>query len=225
MKILVAEDERELSKPLVTVLEHKGYSADAAYDGQEAYDKICKYNYDIILLDIMMPKLNGLEVLQKIRAENIHTPVILLTAKSESEDKITGLDTGADDYLTKPFVMGELLARIRALTRRSDTFSPEKMEYGMAALIKNTEELSGSNTSFRLNNKEYALAEIFFSSPEKELEAAQLMERVWSEEKISDVNLLNMYVNYVKNKLSAIDQRITIRNTGECYIMELTEAE
>lgn len=221
MKILVAEDERELSRPLVTILERSGYSADTAYDGLEAYEKICCFGYDLIILDIMMPKLSGLEVLERIRTENVKTPVLILTAKAETDDKIAGLDKGADDYLTKPFVMGEFLARVRALTRRNNSYAPEKLEYYGAELFKSNNKLSGRNVSFRLNNKEYALAEMFFNSPEKGLSCEQLIERVWKEDEKADIQVLDMYVNFIKNKLAAINEKIAISKADGLYIMEV----
>ena len=134
MRLLLAEDEKELSNALVAVLKHNNYSVDAVYNGNDAYDYIIGAKYDGVILDIMMPSMDGITVLTRIREKGIHTPVLLLTAKSQVEDRITGLDSGADDYLTKPFAMGELLARIRAMTRRKTEFSPNSLKVGNVTL-------------------------------------------------------------------------------------------
>ena len=175
MRLLLAEDEKELSKALCAVLKHNNYSVDAVYNGQDALDYGLCENYDGIILDLMMPKMNGLDVLKKLRENSIATPVIILTAKSELEDKITGLDAGADDYLTKPFAMGELLARLRALTRRKSEFSPNLLSFGNLSLNRETFELSVGEESVRLGNKEFQMMEMLLSNAGRLLSTEQFM--------------------------------------------------
>ena len=146
MKILLAEDTKDLNNVLTAVLKHENYDVDSVYDGQEAVDRIEIDSYDCIILDIMMPKKNGIEVLEIIRGKNIITPVLMLTAKAEIEDRVIGLDAGADDYLTKPFAMKELLARVRALTRRKNEYSTKKLSYKDISLSSESLELRSENT-------------------------------------------------------------------------------
>ena len=160
MRLLLAEDEKDLSKALCAILKHNNYSVDAVYDGQDALDYGMDENYDGIILDLMMPKKNGLEVLEALRKAGVSTPVLILTAKAETEDKILGLDKGADDYLTKPFSTGELLARIRAMTRRKTAFTPNLLTLGNLSLNRETFELSTEHGSMRLGNKEFQMIEM-----------------------------------------------------------------
>ncbi len=220
MKLLLAEDERELSRPLVTILEHSKYEVDAVYDGLEAYNKITKNTYDLIILDIMMPYKSGLEVLEMIRSEGNNTPVLMLTAKAESEDKIAGLDSGADDYLTKPFVMGELLARVRALTRRSERNTATVLEYNGIKLDKSNFELSGNDTAFVLANREFAIMEMLMTNGGKSVPSSSLIERVWRNGETADNDILDMYVSFVRNKVRAIDEHTDIKHTGDSYTLE-----
>ena len=179
MRLLLAEDEKELSAALTAVLEHNHYSVDAVYDGQDALDYALTENYDGIILDIMMPKKSGLEVLAELRRSNINTPILMLTAKSEVKDRVTGLDTGADDYLTKPFAMSELLARIRAMTRRRSEFSPNVLSMARITLNRAHFYLSGAKAFYRLGNKEFPLLEMLMSNPGCLLSTEQFMERIW----------------------------------------------
>ena len=165
MRLLIAEDERELANALAAILKHSHYSVDAVYDGEDALDYALTQNYDGIILDIMMPKRDGLSVLEELRRQEMDTPVLLLTAKSEIDDRIAGLDTGADDYLTKPFAMGELLARIRAMTRRKSAFTPDVLSFGNIRLDRQNFELSGDTASLRLSNKEFQMMEMLMRSP------------------------------------------------------------
>ena len=165
MRILLAEDERSLSRAIIALLEKHNYSADAVYDGQEALDYLEAENYDAVILDIMMPKLDGLSVLRTLRERGSQIPVLLLTAKSEVEDKVTGLDSGANDYLTKPFATAELLARIRAMTRTQSAQTDSRMSFGNITLDQTTYELSSPSGSFRLANKEYQMMELLLRNP------------------------------------------------------------
>jgi DNA-binding response OmpR family regulator len=221
MRLLLAEDEKELSKALVAILKHNNYSVDAVYDGEEAYEYALAENYDGIILDIMMPKMSGLEALEKIREKGISTPVLLLTAKSEIEDRISGLDSGADDYLPKPFAMGELLARIRAMTRRQTQFSPGVLTYGNISLNRANYELYSDKASFRLGNKEYQMMEMLMSSPNRLISTEQFMERIWGYDSEAEINVVWVYISYLRKKLTQLGADIEIKATrGVGYMLE-----
>ena len=180
MRILLAEDERSLSRAVVALLEKHNYSADAVYDGEEALDYLEAGNYDALILDIMMPKLDGLEVLRRLRAAGNPIPVLLLTARSEIEDKVTGLDTGANDYLTKPFSTEELMARIRAITRsQTGGQLTSRLSLGNITLDQTTFELSSPHGSFRLANKEYQMMELLLRNPRQLISSERFFERIW----------------------------------------------
>ena len=164
--MLLAEDEKDLSDALVTVLKHNNYSVDAVYNGQDALDYLTEGdNYDGAILDIMMPKLDGISVLKQLRAQGNHLPILMLTAKSEIDDRVNGLDSGADDYLTKPFSMKELLARIRAMTRRQAETTDAILQFGDLKLDRSTYQLSTPNGELRLANKEYQMLEMLMTNP------------------------------------------------------------
>mgnify|MGYP002544115959 FL=1 len=221
MRLLLAEDEKELSAALTAVLEHNHYSVDAVYDGQDALDYALTENYDGIILDIMMPKKSGLEVLAELRRSNINTPILMLTAKSEVNDRVTGLDTGADDYLTKPFAMSELLARIRAMTRRRSEFSPNVLSMGRITLNRANFELSGEKASYRLGNKEFQMLEMLMSNPGRLISTEQFMERIWGYDTEAEVSVVWVYISYLRKKLAALDAGVEIRATrGVGYSLE-----
>ncbi len=223
MRLLLAEDEKELSKALCAILKHNNFSVDPVYDGQDAFDYGLDENYDGIILDIMMPKMNGLEVLRKLRENGISTPVLILTAKSEIEDKITGLDTGADDYLTKPFNMGELLARVRALTRRKAEFSPNVISFGNVTLNRETFELTSDSGSCRLGNKEFQMFEMLITNPGRLISTEQFMERIWGYETEAEINVVWVYISYLRKKLSTINAKVEIKAVrGVGYTLEET---
>ncbi len=211
MRLLLAEDERELSKALCAVLKHNNYSVDPVYNGQDALDYGLCENYDGIILDIMMPKMDGLTVLKKLREQGISTPVIILTAKSEIEDRITGLDAGADDYLTKPFAMGELLARLRALTRRKSEFSPNVISFGNLSLNRESFELSVGENSIRLGNKEFQMLEMLLSNPGRLISTEQFMERIWGYETEAEINVVWVYISYIRKKLTSLEANLEIK--------------
>lgn len=213
MRILLAEDERELSNALVTILKRGNYSVDAVYDGADALDYGLSENYDVIILDIMMPKMNGLDALKRLRESGVTTPVLMLTAKAEISDRITGLDTGADDYLTKPFAMGELLARVRAMTRRKSEFMPNVLTYGNISLDKSTFELSCGGSSLRLGNKEFQMMEMLLQSPGRLISTEQFMERIWGYDAEAEINVVWVYISYLRKKLSALNANVEIRAT------------
>ena len=221
VRLLLAEDERELSKALCAVLKHNNYSVDPVYNGQDALDYGLCENYDGIILDIMMPKMDGLEVLRKLRENGVSTPVIFLTAKSEIEDRITGLDTGADDYLTKPFNMGELLARIRALTRRKSEYSPNLLTFGNISLNRETFELSSGVNSVRLGNKEFQMMEMLLSNPARLISTEQFMERIWGYETEAEINVVWVYISYLRKKLTSLSASVEIKAVrGVGYTLE-----
>jgi len=221
MRLLLAEDEKALSKALCAVLKHNNYSVDPVYDGQDALDYGLCENYDGIILDLMMPKKNGLEVLKELRENGISTPVLILTAKAEVEDRIVGLDAGADDYLTKPFAMGELLARIRAMTRRKSEFSPNLLTLGNLSLNRETFELSTEKGSFRLGNKEFQMIEMLMDNPNRLISTEQFMERIWGYETEAEINVVWVYISYLRKKLSTLEANLEIKATrGVGYTLE-----
>ena len=221
MRLLLAEDEADLSKALCAILKHNNYSVDAVFNGQDALDYGLCENYDGIILDIMMPKKNGIEVLSELRKNGVSTPVLILTAKSEVEDKIVGLDAGADDYLTKPFAIGELLARIRAMTRRKSEFSPNILTIGNLSLNRETFELSTGGESIRLGNKEFQMLEMLMSNHGRLISTEQFMERIWGYETEAEINVVWVYISYLRKKLASLkaDQEIkAVRGVG--YTLE-----
>ncbi len=224
MRLLLAEDEKELSKALCAVLKHNNYSVDAVYNGQDALDYGLCENYDGIILDLMMPKMNGLDVLKKLRESSVATPVIILTAKSELEDKITGLDAGADDYLTKPFAMGELLARLRALTRRKSEFSPNLLSFGNVSLNRENYELCVGEEAMRLGNKEFQMMEMLLSNAGRLISTEQFMEHIWGFETEAEINVVWVYISYLRKKLSSLKADIEIKAVrGVGYTLEEKE--
>ena len=224
MRILLAEDEKEMSNALVAILKHNNYSVDAVYDGADALDYGLMENYDVIILDIMMPKMNGIEVLEKLREHHIHTPILMLTAKSQIEDRICGLDKGADDYLSKPFAMGELLARIRAMSRRKSEFTPNVLSFGNVSLNKESYELSGNKNSIRLGNKEFQMMEMLMTNPKRLISTEQFMERIWGYDAEAEINVVWVYISYLRKKLASLDANIRIKAVrGVGYTLEELE--
>ena len=209
MKLLLAEDEKAMSMALVAVLEHSGYEVDAVYDGMAAVEKGHSNTYDCMIFDIMMPKLDGIGALKELRSSGDTTPVIMLTAKAEVDDRITGLDAGADDYLTKPFAMAELLARIRSMTRRSTTFTPSKLAVGHVELDVEEQELSCKN-AIRLANKETKLMKFFMLNMGKSLSTEAIFSHVWKDEEDVTEDIVWIYVSYLREKLTAIQADIQI---------------
>lgn len=213
MRILLAEDERSLSRAIIALLEKHNYSADAVYDGQEALDYLEAENYDAVILDIMMPKLDGLSVLRTLRERGSQIPVLLLTAKSEVEDKVTGLDSGANDYLTKPFATAELLARIRAMTRTQSAQTDSRMSFGNITLDQTTYELSSPSGSFRLANKEYQMMELLLRNPRQLIPSERFLEKIWGYDSDVELNVVWVYISYLRKKLTALQADIQIKAT------------
>ena len=214
MRILLAEDERSLSRAVVALLEKNNFSVDAVYDGQEALAYLEAWNYDAVILDIMMPKLDGLEVLRRLRQRGNAIPVLMLTARSEVADKVTGLDTGANDYLTKPFSTAELMARIRAMTRsRAGGQVSSRLVFGNITLDQTTFELSSPEGSFRLANKEYQMMELLLRNPRQLIPAERFLDRIWGYDSDVEMNVVWVYISYLRKKLSALHADIQIKAT------------
>lgn len=221
MRLLLAEDEQALSKALKTILERNNYSVDAAYDGQEALEYLEADNYDGVILDIMMPKVDGITVLQEIRKKGSLIPVLLLTAKSEVDDKVLGLDAGANDYLTKPFNSRELLARIRAMTRTQTVQATSQLKMGNVTLDRATYELSTPSGSYRLANKEFQMMEMLMSNPKNLISSERFMEKIWGYDSEAEINVVWVYISYLRKKLATLHADIQIkamRNAG--YTLE-----
>ena len=209
MKILLAEDTQDLNRVLTVALEHTGYEVDSAFDGEEALDLIMKNGYDLLILDIMMPKKDGLEVLQEVRRLNNITPVLMLTAKAEIDDRVAGLDAGADDYLTKPFAMKELLARVRAMTRRRTEYSTKELHFGDLTLNADSFELSSEN-AIRLSVKEFELLQTLILQKDRELDTSWLLEHVWQNATGAMDDTVWLYISYLQGKLKAVSSGVRI---------------
>lgn len=224
MKLLLAEDERSLSKALTAILEHNGYTVDAVYDGVEAMEYLEMGEYDGLILDIMMPRMDGMTALQKIREQGNQIPILMLTAKSEVDDKVAGLDNGANDYLTKPFASKELLARIRAMTRTQTVAVTSVLQFGNISLDQATKELSSPSGEFHLANKEFQVMELLMSNPKNVIPTERIMERVWGYDSNAELNVVWAYISYLRKKLTALKADIQIkatRNTG--YSLEVKQ--
>lgn len=221
MRLLLAEDERSLSRALTALLERNHYAVDAVYDGQEALEWLQAGNYDALILDIMMPKLDGLEVLRRLRAQGSRLPVLLLTARSEVEDKVLGLDTGANDYLTKPFSTAELLARIRAMTRVQTPQADSVLRFGNVSLDQASFVLSSPAGSYRLANKEFQMMEMLLRHPRQRIPTERFLESVWGYDTSAEVNVVWVYISYLRKKLAALQATVEIRAVrGVGYCLE-----
>lgn len=217
MRLLLAEDERSLSRAVIAMLEKNNYSADAVYDGEKALEYLETGNYDGAILDIMMPKMDGITVLKKLRQRGCQLPVLLLTAKSEIEDKVLGLDSGANDYLTKPFHREELLARIRAMLRTQTAQVDSKMRMGNISLDCATFELSSPSGSFRLANREFQVMELLMANPGHLIPTERFLEKIWGYDSEAEINVVWVYISYLRKKLTALCADIQIkaaRNAG-----------
>lgn len=203
MKVLLAENTKDLNKVLCAVLEHGGFTVDPVFDGVEVLEHIERDSYDCIVLDIMMPRKDGIEALKEIREKNILTPVLMLTAKSEIDDRVAGLDAGADDYLTKPFAMKELMARVRALTRRKTEYSGKDLSFKDIRLHAGTFELACEN-SVRLSVKEFELMQLFMLNQNHFVTSDYILNQVWSREPDAQTDTVRLYVSYLNRKLKAI---------------------
>lgn len=220
MRILLAEDEVSLARAVTRILEKNNYNVEAVHNGLDALDYLQNGEYDLAILDIMMPKMDGITVLRKIREQGNIVPVIMLTAKSEIDDKVLGLDCGANDYMTKPFDTKELLARIRVLTR-GQKVADSKLRFGNIILDRATFALTSPTGSFRLANKEFQMMEILMTNPTTLISTERFMERIWGYETNAEINVVWVYISYLRKKLNALHADIqikSIRNAG--YLLE-----
>ena len=221
MRLLLAEDERDLSNVEKKILEHAGYEVDAAFDGEEALQYARNHAYDCMIFDIMMPNKDGVTLLREIRADGDVTPVIMLTAKTEVDDRIDGLDAGADDYLTKPFAMGELLARIKALTRRERSYTPKVLSFGSVTLNTEEQELASQNT-IRLGGKETKLMKFLLLNAGKALTTSDILSHVWDDEDATEETVW-IYVSYLRRKLDSIGADVSIAGQkGGSFVLKGT---
>lgn len=211
MKILLCEDERELSNAVSAILRHHNYTVDAVYDGQDAYDYGLTNQYDVILLDIMMPKMDGLSVLNELRNKGIKTPVLILSAKGEVSDKIKGLDLGADDYLSKPFSMAEMIARIRAITRRRTEEFDTQISFHDLVLNRLTYELSVGNNTIHLSSKEYQMMEMLIMHPNVVISTETFMEKIWGFDSESEINVVWVYISALRKKIFNLNTNVVIK--------------
>lgn len=224
MKLLYAEDEIEMSEAVLDILTYHKYVVDAVYDGEEALSYANAEQYDGIILDIMMPKKSGLEVLTELRKEGCRTPVLLLTAKAEVEDRIEGLDAGADDYLPKPFAMGELLARVRAMLRRREEFTPDILTCGDLSLNLHNYELSSNGEKTVLSNLEYRLMELLMLNQGIYLSSEDILVKVWGYDTEAEIGTVWVYISYLRKKLLMLGSKVEIRakrNIG--YTLEIPQ--
>ena len=222
MRILLAEDEIALAKALVKIFEANHYSIDAVHDGQDAIDYLEAGNYDAAVLDIMMPKVDGITVLRRLRESGSDLPVLMLTAKSEIDDKVLGLDSGADYYLTKPFDSKELLAAVRAITRSGNEVDT-KMSFGNLTLDRASFELSGPGGDVKLANKEFQMMELLMAKPGNIISVDTFMDHIWGYDTDTESNVVWVYVSYLRKKLAAIGSDVKIkalRNAGYSLIVE-----
>ena len=225
MKLLIAEDTTDLNRVVTAMLQRFGYDVDSVFDGAAALDKIDQNGYDAVILDIMMPKMDGISVLRNMRDKGITTPVLLLTAKSEVDDRVAGLDAGADDYLPKPFDAGELLARGRAMLRRRENYVPDTLEWEDLTLDKGSCELRCGNRSVRLSGKMFQLAELFMENPRILFSVQQLMDKVWGWDAEAEVNVVWVNISQLRKKLAELDTAAEIRvHRGMGYSLDRKDA-
>ena len=224
MRLLLAEDEKSLARAVSAILEKNNFSVDVVYDGADALDWLRAGNYDGAVLDIMMPKMDGITVLKTIRAEGNMLPVLLLTAKSEIDDKVEGLDSGANDYLTKPFAAKELLARIRAMTRTPTAQPSSTLQFGNLTLDRATFELKSPTSSFRLANKEFQMLETLMANPRSLISTERFMEKIWGYDAEAEINVVWVYISYLRKKLAALNANVQIKATRNAgYSLEVKE--
>ncbi|MCD7774878.1 MAG: response regulator transcription factor [Clostridiales bacterium] len=221
MQVLIVEDEVSLADAITAILKKEQYFVDAVYDGRDGLDYALSGIYDLILLDIMLPKMNGLDVLKELRANGIQTPVMLLTARTEVNDKIKGLDCGADDYLTKPFNKGELLARVRALTRRKGEIPSNELEFGDIILNQSTYELICGGKSVKLGAKEFKIMQMLMYAPKNIISKDEFIEKIWGYDSEAEYNSIEVYISFLRKKLGAIKSEVQIKaSRGIGYYLE-----
>ena len=226
MQVLVVEDEKRLAEALQQILTEKKYMVDIAFDGSDGLDMAMSGIYDIIILDVMLPKMNGLQVAQRLRKEKISTPILMLTAKDQISDKVTGLDAGADDYMTKPFSPDELFARVRALTRRQGEVVLDELSFDGLLLNLSTCDLSSGNKSVHLNYKEFEIMKILMQNPQSVTPKEDLIVKVWGYDSNAVDNNVEVYISFLRKKLDFINAHVEIvslRKVG--YRLEVKEGQ
>lgn len=212
MNVLIVEDEHSLADALEHIVKHAGFSADAVYTGQDGLDYALGASYDVIVLDVMLPDMDGFQIVSTLRARGNHTPVLMLTARMAIADKVTGLNAGADDYMTKPFDNAELLARLNALCRRTGEVVMNELHYGDVILDLNSAELRSGSDSVQLSKKELELARLFLSHPQHTLSVDAILSAVWgTDTEVTDNNVM-AYVSFLRKKLKYLGSKVTIRN-------------
>lgn len=214
MKILIVEDEHKIANSIKKGLEQEKYTVDTAYDGEKGLDLACSEEYDAIVLDRMLPKLNGIEILKKLRSNEIHTPILILTAKGQINDRVEGLESGADDYLIKPFAFIELLARLKALTRRPKITKTNLLKIDNLSLNSSTFEVIRNNKNISLSGKEYSLLEYLMRHPKQTIKKDQIISHVWNYDSNIMPNSVEVYIKHLRDKLGTPDLIYTIRGFG-----------
>ena len=221
MKLLLAEDELDLAEALTVFFEKNHFTVDAVHNGFDAYEYAVTGGYDGIVLDVMMPKLNGIQVLEKLRSEGMSTPIMMLTAKGQTEDRITGFNAGADDYLPKPFDPDELLSRVRTMLRRGQTYRPAALTYGDLTLDPATGDLSCGDKTVRLGGREFQIMELFLRAPRQVFSADRIMEQVWGWDNEAEINVVWVNISNLRKKLKALGSHTALRaNRGLGYLLE-----
>lgn len=219
MRLLIAEDDKDIVKALTALFEHNNYSVDAVYNGNDGCDYAINGKYDGIILDIMMPGRDGLEVLRTLREAGVRTPVLLLTARSDIEDRVNGLDAGADDYLPKPFAASELLARVRAMLRRRENYQNDILEFEGLSLNLSTFELSFQDRALRLVSREFQMLQLLMQSPGAVISTDRFMERIWGWDSDVEVSIVWVYISNLRKKIDKLAAPVTIkavRGIGYC---------
>ena len=221
MRLLIAEDELDLAEVLSVFFEKNHFTVDAVHNGFDAYEYASSGAYDAVILDVMMPKMDGIQVLERLRSEGVKTPIMMLTAKGQKDDRITGFNAGADDYLPKPFDPDELLSRVRAMLRRSDAYQPSVLRCGDLTLDPDSGELRCGTQSVRLSGREFQVMELFLRSPRQVFSAERIMEKVWGWDNEAEINVVWVNISNLRKKLKSIGSTMTLRaNRGLGYVLE-----
>ena len=221
MRLLIAEDEPDLAEVLCAFFEKNRFSVDTVNDGFSAYEYASSGEYDAIVLDVMMPKMNGVDVLRRLREKGVKTPVMMLTAKTQKDDRITGFNAGADDYLPKPFEPDELICRVRAMLRRGGGYTPDILTFGDVSLDTSSGMMTGSGGSVRLSGREFQLMEMFMRSPGVVFSADRIMEKIWGWDSDAEINVVWVHISNLRKKLRSIGSDVSVHaSRGLGYMLE-----
>ena len=221
MKLLIAEDELDLAEALTVFFERNRFTVDAVHNGLDAYEYAMTGAYDAVILDVMMPKMDGITVMEKLRSEGVSTPIMMLTAKGQKNDRITGFNAGADDYLPKPFDPDELLSRVRAILRRSEAYRPTLLSFADLTLDPGTGDLSCGKSSVRLSGREFQIMELFLRSPKQVFSAERIMEKVWGWDNEAEISVVWVNISNLRKKLKSLGSSAAIHaNRGMGYLLE-----